>query len=222
MKGDFNLNKGTFYNKEKMKQSILVFTALALIVFGYYNFNFLNKENSLEVSSRANEINLGDVELVNSKPVSEDNNEFVNGIVPNGEISNLDKNISNNNINNETRLDNIDNNYFEETKIERDRMYSEMIETYQKMIDNENISAEQKAIAMQEISNITETKNGIMISENLIKNKGFDNVVILVNNGKVNIVLNNSKLSQEQISQIQNIIENEFNVKIQDIIISFK
>ena len=216
------MNKGTFYNKEKMKQSILVFTALALIVFGYYNFNFLNKENSLEVSSRANEINLGDVELVNSKPVSEDNNEFINGIVPNGEISNLDKNISNNNINNETRLDNIDNNYFEETKIERDRMYSEMIETYQKMIDNENISAEQKAIAMQEISNITETKNGIMISENLIKNKGFDNVVILVNNGKVNIVLNNSKLSQEQISQIQNIIENEFNVKIQDIIISFK
>lgn len=216
------MNKGTFYNKEKMKQSILVFTALALIVFGYYNFNFLNKENSLEVSSRANEINLGDVELVNSKPVSEDNNEFINGIVPNGEISNLDKNISNNNINNETRLDNIDNNYFEETKIERDRMYSEMIETYQKMIDNENISAEQKAIAMQEISNITETKNGIMISENLIKNKGFDNVVILVNNGKVNIVLNNSKLNQEQISQIQNIIENEFNVKIQDIIISFK
>lgn len=216
------MNKGTFYNKEKIKQSILVFTALALIVFGYYNFNFLNKENSLEVSSRANEINLGDVELVNSKPVSEDNNEFINGIVPNGEISNLDKNISNNNINNETRLDNIDYNYFEETKIERDRMYSEMIETYQKMIDNENISAEQKAIAMQEISNITETKNGIMISENLIKNKGFDNVVILVNNGKVNIVLNNSKLSQEQISQIQNIIENEFNVKIQDIIISFK
>lgn len=222
MKGDSNLNKGTFYNKEKIKQSILVFTALALIVFGYYNFNFLNKENSLEVSSRANEINLGDVELVNSKPVSEDNNEFINGIVPNGEISNLDKNISNNNINNETRLDNIDYNYFEETKIERDRMYSEMIETYQKMIDNENISAEQKAIAMQEISNITETKNGIMISENLIKNKGFDNVVILVNNGKVNIVLNNSKLNQEQISQIQNIIENEFNVKIQDIIISFK
>lgn len=216
------MNKGTFYNKEKIKQSILVFTALALIVFGYYNFNFLNKENSLEVSSRANEINLGDVELVNSKPVSEDNNEFINGIVPNGEISNLDKNISNNNINNETRLDNIDYNYFEETKIERDRMYSEMIETYQKMIDNENISAEQKAIAMQEISNITETKNGIMISENLIKNKGFDNVVILVNNGKVNIVLNNSKLNQEQISQIQNIIENEFNVKIQDIIISFK
>ena len=61
-----------------------------------------------------------------------------------------------------------------------------------------------------------------MISENLIKNKGFDDVVILVNNGKVNVVLKNAMLSQEQISQIQNIIEKQFNVKIQDINISFK
>ena len=107
--------------------------------------------------------------------------------------------------------------YYDEPLIAVVSLILEEIEKREKLF-----SAEQKAIAMQEISNITETKNGIMISENLIKNKGFDNVVILVNNGKVNIVLNNSKLNQEQISQIQNIIENEFNVKIQDIIISFK
>ena len=53
-------------------------------------------------------------------------------------------------------------NYFEETKLERDRMYSEMIETYQKLIDTQETPEDQKAIAAQEISNITKTKNGII------------------------------------------------------------
>ena len=100
-------------------------------------------------------------------------------------------------------------------------MYSEIIETYQNMVDSQNISAEQKAIAIQEISNISNIKNGIMISENLIKNKGFEEVVILVNNGKINVVLENKKLSTEQISQIQNIIEKQFNTKVENINISF-
>ncbi len=202
-----NINKE--YNKEKTKQKLLVITAFVLIVVGYYNFNLNNKEDFLEVSSRSNEINLGDVELVNSDPVNSNqvNSNLVNiestsdAIVPNDEVKK--------------------NNYFEDTKIQRDRMYSEIIETYQNMVDSQNISAEQKAIAIQEISNISNIKNGIMISENLIKNKGFEEVVILVNNGKINVVLENKKLSTEQISQIQNIIEKQFNTKVENINISF-
>ena len=64
-------------------------------------------------------------------------------------------------------------------------MYSQMIDTYQKMVSNNDVSAEQKMIASQEITNITKTKNGIMIAENLIKNKGFTEVVILVNNNNI-------------------------------------
>ena len=129
-----NINKE--YNKEKTKQKLLVITAFVLIVVGYYNFNLNNKEDFLEVSSRSNEINLGDVELVNSDPVNSNqvNSNLVNiestsdAIVPNDEVKK--------------------NNYFEDTKIQRDRMYSEIIETYQNMVDSQNISAEQKAIAI--------------------------------------------------------------------------
>lgn len=38
----------------------------------------------------------------------------------------------------------------------------------------------QKSIATQEITKIINTKNAIMISENLIGTKGFNNCVILV------------------------------------------
>ena len=61
-----------------------------------------------------------------------------------------------------------------------------------------------------------------MISENLIKNKGFENVIILVNNGKVSVVIKSSKLTQEQISQIQNIVQRELNIEVSNISISNK
>ena len=194
------------FNKEKAKQIIMISISFFLIMFGYFNFRLSNKDNTY-ISSRANETNLGDVELVSSVPIDDEGK--IEDIVPNDDIQ----------TNNEVKEL---NNYFEETKIERDKMYSQMLETYQKIVDSDTVSSEQKAVAMQEITNLTNTKNGIMISENLIKNKGFENVVIMVNSGNVNVVVKYPKLSKEQVSQIQNIIEREFNVNANDVNISVK
>lgn len=166
-----------------------------------------NKESSIEVSSETNDVNIGDVELVNTEPINEA------GVVPNDELN--EEKI-------EEKKEEPSDNYFEETKIERDRMYSEMLETYQKIINSSDTPSDQRAIAVQEISNITKTKNGIMIAENLIKNKGFENVVILINNNIVSVVVKSSNLNKEQISKIQNIVERELGVKISNINISNK
>ena len=202
------------FNKERIKQIILSCIAFSLILVGYLNYNY-DQNNSIEVSSRTrNDINLGDVELVNSEPI-----ENSGAIVSNAELD-----ISNQIVNDDNstiKEENIDN-YFEESRIQRDRMYSEMLETYQKLIDSSETPQDQKSIAAQEISNITSVKNGIMISENLIKNKGFENVIILVSNGKVSVVIKSSKLTQEQISQIQNIVQRELNIEVSNISISNK
>lgn len=208
-------------NKEKMKQIVLSFIAISLIILGYTNYSFNEKNDSVEVASRTseNEINLGDVELVNSQPVQENYKE---GIVSNDEIQNT---VPSNTLKTNTSLNNTledSTNYFEETRIERDRMYSETLETYQKIIDSNQTMQDQKAIATQEISNITNKKNSIMIAENLIKNKGFENVVILENLGNVSVIVKSSVLSQEQISKIQNIVQRELNVEISNINISNK
>lgn len=208
-------------NKEKMKQIVLSFIAISLIILGYTNYSFNEKNDSVEVASRTseNEINLGDVELVNSQPIQENYKE---GIVSNDEIQNT---VPSNTLKTNTSLNNTledSTNYFEETRIERDRMYSETLETYQKIIDSNQTMQDQKAIATQEISNITNKKNSIMIAENLIKNKGFENVVILENLGNVSVIVKSSVLSQEQISKIQNIVQRELNVEISNINISNK
>lgn len=204
-------------NKERIKQIFLSFIAIGLIVLGYTNYSFNNKDESVEVASRSseNEINLGDVELVSSTPV---NSNYIEGIVSNDDMEN---NTSlNNTITNYILEDN--SNYFEETRIERDRMYSETLETYQKIIDSTQTMQEQKAIATQEITNITNKKNSILICENLVKNKGFKDVVILENNGNVSVIVKSTSLSQEQISKIQNIVARELNVEMSNISISNK
>lgn len=198
-------------NKETAKQIFLSVIAITLIGIGYANYTF---NNTIEVASResSNEINLGDVELVSSTPVKEN---LMQDIVSNDTLQE-NENVSPNYIQEDTT------NYFEETRIQRDRMYSETLETYQKLVDSNQTPQEQKAIAAQEITNIAIKKNSIIIAENLIKNKGFDNVVILENNGSVSVIVKSKTLNADQISKIQNIIERELNVDVANINISNK
>ena len=208
------------FNKEKLKQIILSVIAFSLIIIGYLNYVNIG-QNTMEVIADTNDVNLGDVQLVNSDP---DNSEqvtnscpqqnFNEAIVPNneGKIENINMEV----VKNETT------NYFTETKLERNRMNSELIEVYQKMLNSKDISNDQKAIAVQEISRITNEKNSIMITENLIKTKGFDDVVIFVNDVSVNVIIRAEKLEQEEIAQIQNIATRELKVDINNVHITNK
>lgn len=193
--------------KEKIKQIFLISLAVILIGIGYLNYNEDYDKEIVEVASRTseNDITLGDVELVST-----------NAIVENNEIF---EDITNENTNN---VNIIEEEYYTKTKLERESMYSQMIETYQKMLENDTISAEQKAIASQEISNITQIKNGIMIAENLIKNKGFEDVVILVNNNIASVVVKSKKIEEEEIAKIQNIVSRELGIEAGNINISNK
>ena len=101
-------------------------------------------------------------------------------------------------------------------------MYSQMIESYQKILENQSIGEAQKTIAQTEIQNINTIKNKIMICENLIKTKGMEEVIIFVNDKSISVVVKADKLTQEQIAQIQNIIAREMQVEITNIHISNK
>lgn len=110
--------------------------------------------------------------------------------------------------------------YFINSKIDREKMYSQMLESYQKILDNQNISGEQKAIAAQEITNINNQKNSIMIAENLIKTKGLEDVVIFINLDSISVVVKAQTLSKEEIAQIQNIVTRELDTEIPNVHIS--
>lgn len=190
--------------KENMKHMILVLVAVALIGIGYLNYDYEPTIEVASVNNQMDESTLGDVQLVNSNAVKSD-------IVPNEETQTT---ITNSNTSSDQ--------YFSTTRLERETMYSQMLETYQKMVDSNEITNEQKAIAIQEINRITTMKNAIMIAENLIKNKNFEDVVILVSNNNASVIVKSSSLNPDQIAQIQNIVCRELNLQSQNITISQK
>lgn len=164
----------------------------------------------------------GDATLVNSGELLEekDKQNILNT------IAEAQTKASSNTIENEATQTNTKpeetDDYYTSSKLERDKMYSQMLETYQKILESSSISSEQKAISEQEIAKINQTKNAIMIAENLISTKGFANSVIFVNDNSVSVVVKAENLATEQIAQLQNIISRELKVEVENIHISHK
>lgn len=205
----------------KKNQVIIYVIALMLVVAGYLNFTADNNLNSAVLTSSSEEeldkmANIGDAQLVSSNVVSEENSTQEN-------ISNANTETNTNNtiVTSSSSLNN-DNEYFSKSKLERDTMYSQQLETYENILNSSNSLETQKQSATEEIKKINDIKNGIMICENLIKTKGFEDVVIFVNGDSVNVIIKDEQLAAEKVAQIQNIISRELNAKVENIHISNK
>lgn len=224
----------------KKNQVIIYIIALMLMTAGYLNYTTNQQGDSVETSMKMEAddtqvADIGDAKLVNSNDVI--TNETQNTLEENNKNSTID-NSTTNTIKNETvntssnstntenstveTSSNNSNDYFTKSKLERDTMYSQMLETYEKVINSSNASETQKQSATQEITKINNIKNSIMICENLIKTKGFENSVVFVNGESISVIIGASELSKEQVAQVQNIISREMNAKIENIHIANK
>ncbi len=163
-----------------------------------------------------NEINDNKVDNSNTNTGTSDNN--TNASSTNSQETNTTNENNNSVVTNATSAD----DYFTKSKLERDTMYSQMIETYEKVINSNNALETQKQTATQEITKINETKNSIMICENLIKTKGFENSVVFVNGESISVIVGATEIKQEEVAQVQNIISREMNAKIENIHIANK
>ncbi len=224
----------------KKNQVIIYIIALMLMTAGYLNYTTNQQGDSVETSVKMEAddtqvADIGDAKLVNSNDVI--TNETQNTLEENNKNSTIDNNTTNtiknetaNTSSNSTNTENNtvetssnnSNDYFTKSKLERDTMYSQMLETYEKVINSSNASETQKQSATQEITKINNIKNSIMICENLIKTKGFENSVVFVNGESISVIIGTSELSKEQVAQVQNIISREMNAKIENIHIANK
>ena len=202
----------------KKNQIIISAIAVMLIAAGYMSYTTKEK-TALQTAALADTeqyAELGDATLVSANVETEEKQ-------PTEESNIIENNISQNreqtiNTNSQTT----ENQYFAESRLEREKMYSQMLESYEKILSNSQISDAQKEISENEIKNINDTKNSIMITENLIKNKGFEDLVIFINGDSISIIIKAKELSEEQIVQIQNIVTRELKTDIENIHISCK
>ena len=227
--------KGELFMKVFKKNQVVIYViALMLVVAGYLNYTASNDFTSaVQTSSSEEELekmaNIGDAQLVSSNVVSEENfiqtniNEFNstnNALVENDITENNE--IINNTITTSSEIFKSNKDYFSTSKLERDTMYSQMLETYENILNSSNSLETQKQSATEEIKKINDTKNSIMICENLIKTKGFEEIVIFVNGNSISVIVEDEQLSSEEVAQIQNIISRELNAEVENIHISSK
>lgn len=198
------------------KGSVAIYIlSLVLVTAGYWAY-ISNESQTLETASVGNQ-NTTDEHLGDATLVS--NNEVVNQ--ENQENEKKDESQDNKEQTEETSALKEDD-YFQESKLSRDTMYSQTLETYQKILDNANVSEEQKAVVTQEITALNKEKNAIMICENLMSTKGFNKCVIFVNVDSISVIVGVDELKTDEIAQIQNIVSREMNAKVENIHIMTK
>ena len=221
----------------KKNQVIIYVIALMIVTAGYLNYTTNTAEQvsaqtamEMEANDDMQIADIGDATLVNSEPVnaneidtnSTENTTNTNENTTQDTNMTQDANIVENNIVAQTTATVTTDEYFTKSKLERDAMYSQMIESYENVLNSSNSLETQKQSATEEIKKINDTKNSIMICENLISTKGFTNNIIFVNGDSVSVIIGIEELQQEQVAQIQNIISRELHAEIENIHISTK
>ena len=176
-------------NGKLKTSSIAVYVlALMLVTVGYWNY--ISKESqTLQTVSVGNDTtseekkdeNLGDAQLVSNNELIQEEEE---------QTSN-EKDSTAENKENENKND----GYFGESRLARDTMYSQTLETYKEMLNNSNVSEEQKA---------------------------FEDCVIFVNVDSISVIIKATELKSDEIAQIQNIISREMGAEIENIHIMTK
>lgn len=217
--------------KFKKSEFAIYAISLMLVAAGYFNYTTFETKTEETYSEDVQDIdteyaNVGDAVLVSSNETQE-TNENTTDTEANTEATETASTNETNTQNTETadtQNTNADvTDYYANSKLERDKMYAEMITNYENILNNTNASEAQKSIATQEIQKVNNTKNAIMICENLILTKGFNNCVIFINEESVNVVVNvNDGLTTDKVAKVQNVISRELGTQIENIHITEK
>lgn len=112
-------------------------------------------------------------------------------------------------------------NFFAEQKIIRDNKENQVLQNLKTLIDDENISAEEREKTASKYTELTLASSSESEIETLLKAKGYEEALCFVEENKVRIIIKSSeKLTDQQLKQIQDVVVDV--TKIMDVDISQK
>ena len=156
----------------KKNQLTILVLALMLVTAGYLNYN-----SNQTVTTEGEIASIGDATLVSSNSVISENTTNANNIsnTTNDIVSNsnlIDNTVSTNNSDNNasenatvvtnSEAETKNEDYYTSSRLERDTMYSEMLESYQKILDSTTTSSKQKEEAQKKEKNLNNLMSTIL------------------------------------------------------------
>lgn len=107
-----------------------------------------------------------------------------------------------------------------QAKVSREQVRSKNKETLQNIIDNKNLSAEEKEKAVNQMVQMTETAEKESAAESLLAAKGFHNSVVSITDDQADVIVGTSELSDANRAQIEDIVTRKTRVAAQNIVIN--
>lgn len=107
-----------------------------------------------------------------------------------------------------------------QAKVSREQVRSKNKETLQNIIDNKNLSAEEKEKAVNQMVQMTETAEKESAAESLLAAKGFHNSVVSIMDDQADVIVGASELSDANRAQIEDIVTRKTGVAAQNIVIN--
>ncbi|MGN1181039.1 MAG: SpoIIIAH-like family protein [Suilimivivens sp.] len=105
-------------------------------------------------------------------------------------------------------------------KLMKEQVRAKNKETLLEIINNVNISEEQKQEAIDGMIALTDIAEKETAAEILLEAKGFDDVVVSITDGMVDVVVNTAELTEAQRAQIEDIIVRKTGISPENIVIS--
>ncbi len=170
----------------KRKSLVIGILMFLLIMTGYLNFRYNNNvadyrdSENLALDSKKPDI------LVKDAPANED------------ELNEQENNI-------ETST----TSFFKDFRYNRENTRKKEIEYINNIVDNPNSDENKRAEAQDQLLQLTQIMEKELGVEGLIKAKGFDDVIVMLQENSVNVVVDKKDLSSEEVAQILDIVRRE-------------
>ncbi len=107
-----------------------------------------------------------------------------------------------------------------EAKLSREQVRAKNKETLLEVINNENITEEQKQSAIDSMTAMTDQAEKEAAAELLLDSKGFVDSVVSITDGTVDVVVNKAELSEAERAQIEDIVKRKTEISGENIVIT--
>lgn len=107
-----------------------------------------------------------------------------------------------------------------EAKLRRDQTRTKNTESLLEIINSDVVSEAQKQAAIDQMLDLTDISERETSAETLLSAKGFEDVVVSISDTKVDVVINQSEISDVQRAQIEDVITRKTGIPPENIVIT--
>lgn len=105
-------------------------------------------------------------------------------------------------------------------KLNREQVRAKSRENLQAIIDNEQITENEKAEAISAMTTMEEMAQKEAAAELLLEAKGYENCVVSIADGEADVVVNEASLDEAQRAQIEDIVKRKTDISGEHIVIT--